>query len=440
MLRLIGLVNLFVFGCFTLITLLLAVPLQLLALPFDPDRHVAANLARAVWGIGLIRGQPFWRLTITGVERLGRGPWILVANHQSMLDIPLLMNLPVPIRVVARPGVFRMPVFGQMARFGRHVRIDPDRAEEGLAACRAWLGKGVTVAMFPEGSRGDGEALQPFNRGAFELAIRAGADVVPVAISGTADALPKGSPFARVPIARFHLQVLEPLRSEGQTRRRLAAEAFRRIDEATRGPRPWEVSAKAAAMYAGRARRGWAKGKSSIDPVFWALWERLPRSGVLVDVGAGEGLLGAYLRAAGSEVDYRGYDVDVARAAASPVPVAHGDVRTVDLPRADAVTCVDVLHYLGDVDAIVGRLCDALAPGGVLFVRDPEAGRGFASAWTAGAEKALVAAGRHAGEGVQVHGGAVLARAMASRLVDVRVEDCSRWPFANVLVSGRKPE
>ena len=427
------------FGLFTVFTVLLAVPSQLVALPWDPDRHVAARVARAVWGIGMIRGQPFWRLTITGSERLGQGPWVLVANHQSMLDIPLLLNVPLPVRVVARPGVFRMPAFGTMARFGRHIRIDPDEPEKALEECRAWLAKGVSIVMFPEGSRGEGAAIAPFQRGAFELALRVGARVVPVAISGTAGALPKGSMWARVPIARFHLQVLPPLDMQG-SRRRLAADAHASIVAATSGPRPWELAARAAARYPSRWKQGWAKGKASMDPVFWALWERLPREGLLIDVGAGEGLLGAYLAAGGSAVEYRGFDVDEGRFAGAPVPVARGDVRTMDLPEADAVTCIDVLHYLSpaEQDAVIERLCAALRPGGVLFVRDPEPGRGLASWWTRSAEKALVAAGRHAGDGVEVRGSAAIARSMGRWLEGVTIEDCSTGPFANVLVGGRK--
>lgn len=447
----IGILNLFVFGVWTLITLSVAIPAQLLVLPWDPDRRTAAWVARALWGVGMIRGQPFWRLRITGRERVGAGPWIVVSNHQSMLDIPLLMHLPVPVRVVARPGVFRMPVFGQMAAFARHVKLDPSSPETvdaALAHCRHLLDRGISVVLFPEGTRSDHGELLPFHRGAFELALRTGAPVLPVAISGTTLALPKGTPFARARIARFHLQVLEPLAIEGQTRRRLATVARDRIAEALSGPRPWEVEARVEARYLrlGRSRAGWAWGKSRFDPVFWALWERLPRAGVLLDVGCGEGLLAQYLRAAGSALDVVGLDPDAPRlAVARAVADEHmrfevGDARRAALPEADAVVCIDVLHYLAphEQDAVLERLCAALRPGGVLFLRDPEPGRGFASWFTSRSEQAMVASGRHVGEGVRVRGGRALAEVLVRWLVDVRVEDCSTGPFANVLVSGRR--
>lgn len=447
----IGLSNLVVFGLFTVLTLLVAVPLQIAALPWDPDRRVAAYLARAIWGIGMIRAQPFWRLTITGRERLGSGPYIVIANHQSMLDIPLLMHLPVPVRVGARPGVFRMPVFGHMAAFGRHVRIDPDDPQASLDACRRVLDRGISIVLFPEGQRGDGVALQKFHRGAFELALQTGAPLLPVAISGTATALPKGSAWARVPIARFHLQILDPIDLGQKSRRRLAAEAQAVMERAVAGPRPWEVSHAVMERYrpAGRARAGFAAGKTRFDPIFWTLWERLPREGRLLDVGAGEGLLGLYLRAAGSRLRVHGVDIDRARIDAANVAAAGdpdlvftvADGQDAPFPEADAVVCIDVLHYLPPdrQDALIARLCAAVAPGGTLHLRDPEVGRGFASWWTATSERVFVALGRHAGGGVHVRGGAALAEAVGRHLVDVVVTRAGTGPFANVLVSARRP-
>lgn len=454
-LRCVGAVNLVVFGIFTVLTLLVAVPLQLLAAPWDPDRRVAARAARAVWGIGLFRTQPFWRLTITGAESVGPGPWIVVANHQSMLDIPLLMHLPVPVRVVARPGVFRMPVFGFMARQGHHVRLDAENVEEGLAQCRHLLDQGISIVVFPEGQRGDGETMGVFHRGAFELALRTNTPILPVAVSGTASALPRGSAWARVNIARFHLQVLPPLALDGHSRRRLAADARSLLATALAGPRPWALTRAVAERYrpAGRLRMGFAAGKVRFDPIFWHLWERLPREGRLLDVGAGEGLLGVFLREAGSRLTVRGVDIDEARIGAARVaagadPGLLFDVTEADgadhapFAEADVVTCIDVLHYLPPdrQDRLLERLCNAVGPGGTLYVRDPEVGEGFASWWTATSERILVALGRHRGGGVHVRGGAVLATVIARHLSDVRVVRAGTGPFANVLVEARRPE
>lgn len=441
------------FGFFTAALLVVAAVLQGLTLPFDSQRRVSASLTRWLWGRVMIGAHwPFWRVTTTGLERLGEGPWVLAANHQSMLDIPLVTRLPVPVRVLARPGVFRMPVFGTMARVGRHINLDPtsrETLEEAMRGARSASVEGASVLVFPEGTRGDGDVLQPFNRGAFELAIQAGADVLPIAISGTRDALPKGSAFPLRMFCRFHLQVLEPVRVAGLSRRKVATLVRDRIEAALAGPRPWQVCEAVKAAYAplGRGRAGWAFGKTSFDPVFWALHERMPLSGRWLDVGCGEGLLAMYLRAAGHRLDAAGLDPDAARVGQATALLGAGfsvgDARTAPLGEGwDVITCIDVLHYLEPAAQreVLGRLVAALAPGGVLLLRDPDAGRGLAGALTVRAEQALVAGGRHVGEGVSAQGAAGLAAVLREQLEDLRVEDCSAGtPFANVLISGRKP-
>lgn len=458
LLRLTGIWNVTIFALFTLLLLVVAGPLQFVLVPLDPERRVASTLTRWLWGVAMINAHlPFWRVTTTGLERLGKGPWILAANHQSMLDIPLACRLPVPVRILARPGVFRMRVFGQMARMGGHINLDPTSRETLDAAmdlARSAVRGGASILVFPEGTRGDGESLLPFSRGAFELAIQAGADVLPIVISGTNGALPKGTMFARVCFARFHLQVLEPVPVAGQTRRRISSLVRERMEAARAGPRPWQVTARVKERYLpqGRAKAGWAFGKTSFDPVFWALHERMPAAGSWMDVGCGEGLLAAYLAAAGHTLDAHGIDPDAARVgqatggetagAPEAQKFAVGDARTSDLQGPhDVITCIDVLHYLTPVEQslVLDRLVAALKPGGLLLIRDPDAGRGLRGALTVGAERALVAGGRHQGEGVRPQGAAGLLALLADRLEGVKVEDCSHGtPFANVLLSGRR--
>ena len=450
----IGFLNLFLFGLSTLFTFLVVGPAQLLALPWDPDRRVAAALGRLTWGLGLFAIEPFWRVTITGKERLQGGPWILVANHQSMLDIPFLLHLPVPLRLVGRPGVRRMPVFGQMLRFGRHVVLGEEDTVEGLARCQDLLAKGITIAIFPEGTRGDGKDLLPFSRGAFELALRTNRPLLPVVIRGTADALPKGSPFCKEKLNYFHMAVLDPVPVPGQAtpaaRRRLATEVRQAIEVAYRRPRPHLLIHSVFERYrsSGRMAAGFAKGKLSWDPVFWALLERLPEEGALLDVGCGEGLLGLYLRLGGKKLKILGVDHDegrIARARRAADGLADLDFQVADARSVegsfDVITVIDVLHYLPTEAqaALLVRLVALLRPGGRMYLRDPEPGRGLAGWWTRTSERLFVAMGRHKGEGVTVQGSvATMEQLGRLGLEQLRAEDCSGGGFANMLVSGQK--
>ncbi len=116
------------------------------------------------------------------------GPVVYVANHQSMLDIPVLtLAIGAPFVFVARAGLGRVPVVGAILRHSRCVLIDrraPGGAEAGLAEAAERLAAGEAVLFFPEGTRSYGAGLGAFYPGAFRLAERAGVPVVPVAVDG----------------------------------------------------------------------------------------------------------------------------------------------------------------------------------------------------------------------------------------------------------------
>ncbi|GDX82339.1 hypothetical protein LBMAG42_41500 [Deltaproteobacteria bacterium] len=447
LLRLVWAGSALIFAVCTLITLVLAFPLQLVALPWDRDRRVAGAVTRWTWGVAHFFVHPLWRVRITGRERLGGRGRILVANHQSMLDIPALFQLPVSLRLTARPGVFALPVYGRMARFGGHLCVDPEADLSGLVdRVRGLLDRGISVVIFPEGTRGDGARLLPFKRGAFELAIRVDAEVQPVVIRGTINAMEPGTAFSRVFRPQIELHVLPPLSPIGATRRSLAREARSAMEATFAGPSPLHVPQELFALYrpVSAFAAGFARWKTDLDPAFWAAWQRLPREGVVVDLGAGEGLLGAYLRACGSTVTIIGFDLDEARiqrarAVSSPGDVYHvGDARTAPLPAgAAAVVALDLLHYLPapEQDALIERMAGALAPGGMLLIRDPEVRGGF----TVLSERLMVAMGRHQGAGVEARGAGAIAARVRRHFRQVEVEDCSAGPFRNTLITAVAP-
>lgn len=120
--------------------------------------------------------------------------YIFVANHGSYLDIPVLfLSIPQPIRFMAKVSLFRIPLFGQGLRAAGFVPIDRknrSRAKESLDLAAERIRKGNSIIIFPEEHRTIKGELQPFQRGAFVLAMRGDLPLVPVAILGTWDAFP----------------------------------------------------------------------------------------------------------------------------------------------------------------------------------------------------------------------------------------------------------
>lgn len=220
----------------TLLILAAALPVQALllavTLPFDRNRTVPGRFIRLV-AVAVSRTFPPWRLRVVG-SWPGRGPYVVVSNHQSMLDVLLLSRLPREMKWVAKESLFRVPWVGWMFTLAGDIPVrrgDAGSGSEALRQARAYLDRGMSVMIFPEGTRSRSGALQPFKSGAFRLALEAGVPVLPVAVSGTAAGLPRGGRGIRP--CRGTAQVLEPVAAgpgiqdalalRDEVRRRIAA-------------------------------------------------------------------------------------------------------------------------------------------------------------------------------------------------------------------------
>ncbi len=188
--------------------LVLVAALLVLLLPTLRARRQAARLlGRAFF---LLAGIP---VRIRGLERLPDGPCVVVANHASYLDGPLLFAaLPPRFGFVIKKEASRIPVAGPLLGRLGHRFVERFNRHEGAADARRILravAGGESVAFFPEGTFGEGHGLARFHTGAFVTAARAGAPVLPVAIRGARQVLPAKSWLPRW--GRLEVEALEPL-------------------------------------------------------------------------------------------------------------------------------------------------------------------------------------------------------------------------------------
>ena len=192
--------------------------LFVVCLPFDRRRAVAGRAFRLV-GVVAAKLNPFWRFGVVGpVPEAPRRPTVVVSNHESNADPFLISFLPWEMKWLGKASLFRIPVAGWMMWMAGDIPVkrgDSDSAKEAMAACAEWLARGVPVMLFPEGTRSKDGQLLPFKDGAFRLAIETGADVLPLAVSGTGTSLPKHSwKFGR---AEGRVTVGAPLSTAGLT-------------------------------------------------------------------------------------------------------------------------------------------------------------------------------------------------------------------------------
>jgi 1-acyl-sn-glycerol-3-phosphate acyltransferase len=136
-----------------------------------------------------------WRLHLTGTENVRpHQAYVIVSNHQSLADIPVLCYLRTDTKWMAKAELFKIPVVGWLMRLAGDVRVDRGnarKAAQALLECGKCLRSGSSVVMFPEGTRSLDGKLLPFFDGPFQLAIRERTPILPVLVNGTLAALPR---------------------------------------------------------------------------------------------------------------------------------------------------------------------------------------------------------------------------------------------------------
>lgn len=179
-----------------ILLILLMVPTVALVRLFDRGKGLyATGRTFRTMGGWITRVNPRWRVAITGdLPRDPRNPYVVVANHQSMADIPAISRLPWEMKWVAKKSLFDLPVVGWLVKMSRDIpvdRKDPDSRANVILRAKYALRHRVSVMFMPEGTRSrDGRVLR-YQDGAFRLAVDLGLPILPLAIDGTAEALPK---------------------------------------------------------------------------------------------------------------------------------------------------------------------------------------------------------------------------------------------------------
>ncbi len=193
-----------------------ALLLFLVALPLD-RRRVALHLYSCFWASSYIYCNPLWRARVVGRGKLPwRSPAVIVANHLSLLDIPVLYGLYRPFKWVSKEENFKLPFAGWNMSLNGYVSLargDRKSIRDMMARSLALLSQGSPLLVFPEGTRSATGELQGFKMGAFSLAKEAGCPVIPVALTGTAEGLPKRGLVFRSTM-RAVVEVLDPLDPE----------------------------------------------------------------------------------------------------------------------------------------------------------------------------------------------------------------------------------
>ena len=181
----------------------------------DPRGRVAHWCAR-MWS-RLILTTSGVRVASRGLERLEPGKtYVFVANHQSIYDIPILFwSLPYQLRIIAKQSLGRIPFIGWHLRRTGHMLVDrtrPDPRHIISWASRLTAG-GLSLIVFPEGTRSRDGRVARFKGGSFYVALEAGLPVVPISVVGSRHVMLKGR-LTSYP-GEVSLIVHEPIDTQG---------------------------------------------------------------------------------------------------------------------------------------------------------------------------------------------------------------------------------
>jgi 1-acyl-sn-glycerol-3-phosphate acyltransferase len=192
--------------------------LCILCYPLNPGGRINHRLA-GLWGKIAIWANRV-KVRVEGIKHVpGQGPFVFMSNHQGSYDIfALLGYLPFQFKWLAKKEIFSIPILGWAMKATGYIFIDREGTRETVKAMNEAaerIHEGMSVLIFPEGSRSPDGSIQPFKKGGFTLAIKSKVPIVPIAITGSGEIVPKGK--MRVYPGTISIRIGRPVETKEST-------------------------------------------------------------------------------------------------------------------------------------------------------------------------------------------------------------------------------
>ena len=210
---LVSVYHLIIFVVVSLFYFPLAVILRISTFWFD-RRLAILHLSSTIWASCYTWLSPIWSVTITGRKNVDhKKAYVMVCNHQSLLDIPVIYRLFLHFKWVSKASLFKIPVIGWNLWLNRHIKLERTSTKSQrkmLRQCAEHIQNGSSVMIFPEGTRSRDGELRAFKEGAFLVALHQKTDILPIVIDGSYKALPEKGFFPNRK-QKFILRILPPV-------------------------------------------------------------------------------------------------------------------------------------------------------------------------------------------------------------------------------------
>ena len=361
-------------------------------LKFSSPKTAADRLRRATsrTARSIVKCLPFGKLEFQNISPTTFSPsCIVISNHQSAVDVILMVAMPGDIRQTPKKRVFDSPLLGIGCKLLGHVMVEPNDPETTLRRCRERLAEGASVHFYPEGTRSIDGWVQRFHRGAFELAIQLKQDILPIVLCDTNTAMPRDAYW----FEPYHITIRALPRVTPQTFdyslgvlplmrhcEAIVREGLQRQLDEVNTPKIVRRKVERLYRYQGKFVEQFVHWKLKLDSMFPVLDAVVPRQGFILDLGCGYGVVTHWLASFTDTRTFLGvdYDEDKIRVAKRSAPEHRrirfeaGDILDFHYPACDAVLLLDVLHYWQPEkqQQILHRVRQALRPGGKLILRE----------------------------------------------------------------------
>jgi len=338
-----------------------------------------------VWGVFFIKKEylnPF-------NEDL-KTPAVIVANHQSFLDILLFLSAHPKIILFTNNWVWNSPFLGPVVRMAGFFCVD-DSVENNLEKIKESVDKGYSIGVFPEGTRSDDLKMKRFHKGAFFLAEQLKMDIIPVVIFGTGYCMPKNDYFVKV--GTIAVNILPRIKTLNTDFGYLYQEKTKSIGKYLKDE--YEILKKKIEtpayfynrllqkyIYKGPVLEWYMRIKVKLEKNYSTMNDLVPMKGKIYDVGCGYGFMTYMLSYLSEERKIIGLDFDEEKINLAAhcntdtpnVSFYASDALAFNYENADAFVISDVLHYLKkDFQKKLISICvDKLNTGGVLIIRDAD--------------------------------------------------------------------
>ncbi|WP_346236024.1 1-acyl-sn-glycerol-3-phosphate acyltransferase [Niabella insulamsoli] len=316
-------------------------------------------------------------------------PAVVIANHQSFLDILQMAMLNPRLILLTNKWVWNSPIFGWAIKMADFYPV-ANGVENSAELLNTQVAKGYSIAVFPEGTRTSTPPMKRFHKGAFYLAEQLHLDIVPIVFHGLGYTMSKGDFLLKNgPITACYLPRIKAEDSRWGTTyqertksiSKYFKEAHQTLTQQLETPEYFKEHLFFNYIYKGPVLEWYLKIKLKLEGYYQQFHELLPREGHILDLGCGYGFMSYILHWASqgkrrfTAVDYDEEKIATARHCFSRnenLHFNHSNISEFPFERYQAIIISDVLHYLEPQQQkqIIETAIDSLLPGGILVIRD----------------------------------------------------------------------